>query len=123
MHLTSALVAATLAGLAVAKLVSVDVSNDKGALLFDPNDIVASVGDVVQFTFYPMNHSVVQSDFATPCVPSNGGFFSGFHAVAAGTSDDDAPKFFIEVVDTKPIWFYCAQAGHCKAGMVGVINK
>lgn len=24
--------------------------------------------------------------------------------------------------DTKPIWYYCGQVGHCQAGMVGVIN-
>jgi len=30
--------------------------------------------------------------------------------------------FTIDITTTDPIWFYCAQAMHCQAGMVGVIN-
>jgi hypothetical protein len=34
----------------------------------------------------------------------------------------DFPTFQIKVNDTKPIWGYCGQTGHCEAGMVFSIN-
>jgi hypothetical protein len=43
--------------------------------------VVAAVGDKVQFHFFPLNHSVVQSSFDTPCQPTNNGIFSGFFQV------------------------------------------
>lgn len=56
----------------------VDVGN--GGLIFNPNSVTAAVGDMVEFTFYPMNHSIAQSSFSAPCVPlsSGMGLFSGF---------------------------------------------
>lgn len=30
--------------------------------------------------------------------------------------------FTLTINDTNPIWLYCAQVGHCQAGMVAVIN-
>jgi hypothetical protein len=32
------------------------------------------------------------------------------------------PEFTIKVNDTKPIWGYCGQTGHCQQGMVFSIN-
>lgn len=32
------------------------------------------------------------------------------------------PVFTVLVKDTNPVWFYCATAKHCQAGMSGVIN-
>jgi len=49
--------------------------------------------------------------------PGSKGFFSGFMPVK-----DQMGVFTIWVNDTNPIWFYCSQAKHCQAGMVGVIN-
>ncbi|MCJ1361962.1 hypothetical protein MMC16_001063 [Acarospora aff. strigata] len=104
----------------------VKVSNKNGSLTFAPNDIKATPGSMVQFHFYPKNHSVVQSTFDQPCQPINNimpnvtGMFSGFMPVAAGASE--MPVYTIMVNDTKPIWFYCSQGQHCQAGMVGVIN-
>ena len=37
----------------------------------------AAVGDIVEFTFHPKNHSVTQSSFAQPCTPLPGGFDTG----------------------------------------------
>ena len=37
----------------------------------------AAVGDTVEFTFHPQNHSVTQSSFAEPCTPLPGGFDTG----------------------------------------------
>lgn len=34
-----------------------------------PNSIVAAVGDIVSFQFYPLNHSVIQAKYGYPCVP------------------------------------------------------
>jgi hypothetical protein len=70
------------------------------------------------------NHSVVQSTFNNPCIPisdiqpATRGFFSGFMP----TTGTIIPIFTLEINDTTPLWYYCSQAMHCQAGMVGVIN-
>jgi plastocyanin len=100
----------------------VSVSNAQGtAFAFNPSTIKAAQGDMVQFQFNPLNHSVVQGSFEKPCQPMSGGFFSGFQAVSTGAS---MPSFTITVNSTDPIWFYCSQTllTHCQQGMVGVIN-
>jgi len=99
-----------------------------GRPVFDPSQVEAAVGDLIQFQFYPRNHSVVRAAFADPCIPieqsssANGteGFYSGFMPVSEGSTT--MPTFTIQVKDTKPIWFYCSQGSHCQTGMVGVIN-
>ncbi|KAI9150070.1 plastocyanin-like domain-containing [Paramyrothecium foliicola] len=101
------------------------VAGHGGALLFQPDNIVAEVGDIIEFHFLPRNHSVVQSSFDKPCEPLAGGagFNSGFNfATAEGQSEN---VFQIVVKDTKPIWFYCSQTvgNHCQKGMTGVINQ
>jgi len=106
----------------------VQVSDREGQLLFYPEVLEANVGELVQFHFYPKNHSVAQSTFDDPCVPisesasGNGteGFFSGFMPVEANS--EVMPTFTIPVQDEKPIWYYCATGPHCQNGMVGVIN-
>lgn len=106
----------------------VQAMTSNGAPVFMPSEIQADVGDLIQFQFHPMNHSVVQAAFADPCVPigdspaGNGtvGFFSGFMPVSQDAQS--MPTFTFEVKDTKPIWFYCSQGKHCQAGMVGAIN-
>jgi len=100
----------------------VSVSNTQGtAFAFNPSTITAAQGDMVQFQFNPLNHSVVQGSFEKPCQPLSGGFFSGFQSVMTGAS---MPSFTITVNSTDPIWFYCSQTllTHCQQGMVGVIN-
>lgn len=96
-----------------------------GGLRFDPDNVVAQVGDVVEWHYLPKNHSVAQSSFGEPCQPLADGtsFFSGFNFA---TQQGQAPKVFQVVVkDTKPIWYYCPQqvGSHCQNGMVGVINQ
>ncbi|KAJ9144146.1 Plastocyanin-like domain-containing protein [Pleurostoma richardsiae] len=94
-----------------------------GGLKFDPDNVVAQVGDVVEWHYLPKNHSVAQSSFGMPCKPQDdSSFFSGFQPTAEG----QAPNVFqIVVQDQKPIWYYCAQqnGAHCQNGMVGVINQ
>jgi len=97
---------------------SVDVGED--GFTFSPNTLTVSPGDKVEFHFYPGNHSVTQASFAKPCHPlSDASIFSGFVETTDGEADE---VFTIVVNDTNPIWLYCAQIGHCQAGMVAVIN-
>ncbi|KAL1989665.1 hypothetical protein VTN49DRAFT_6862 [Thermomyces lanuginosus] len=97
-----------------------------GELLFSPENVKADVGDIVQFQFYPKNHSVVQSTFDNPCLPISetkpdaAGFHSGYMPVAEDAAE--LPVFSIRVNDTKPIWAYCSQGQHCENGMVFAIN-
>jgi len=108
--------------LAVASLTSaktIPISVGSGGLVFSPNSVTADVGDVLEFTFVPQNHSVVMGDFANACHPAaTGGFFSGF---IAGNSP---LTFSVSVSSTDPFVFYCSQpaGSHCKAGMFGVVN-
>lgn len=99
-----------------------------GGLHFDPENVVAEVGDNIEVHFRPANHSFAQSSFSSPCVPLldanhyESGFFSGFMP----TSDGEAPNVFtIDVVNEDPIWFYCSQTkgSHCQMGMAGVVNQ
>lgn len=101
----------------------VSVSNAGGTVFaFNPSTITAAKGDMVQFQFNPLNHSVVQGSFEKPCQPLSGGFFSGFQSLSTGATS--MPSFTITVNSTDPIWFYCSQTvlTHCQQGMVGVIN-
>ena len=43
---------------------SVAVGN--GGLLFQPDSVTAKMGETIEFHFYPKNHSVAQSSFASP---------------------------------------------------------
>ena len=78
MHLASLLPLFTLP-LALAKNISISVG--QGGLVFNPEVVTADTGDLLQFHFYPKNHSVAQSSFSSPCKPSTAGVFSGFMPV------------------------------------------
>ena len=81
MHLASLLPLIALP-LSLAKSITIGVG--EGGLVFKPESVTADVGDLLQFHFYPRNHSVVQGSFSTPCQPLAGGAYSGFEVVAAG---------------------------------------
>ncbi|OCK83638.1 hypothetical protein K432DRAFT_261935, partial [Lepidopterella palustris CBS 459.81] len=92
-------------------------------LHFEPENIVAEIGDLVEVHFNPKNHSFAQSSFANPCKPiGDNAFFSGFQPTEGKESEN---IFTITVTDKTPIWFYCAQTvgAHCQMGMAGVINQ
>jgi plastocyanin len=142
MHFNTAVAAALLsAGSAVAQsttaagavpsgsvmVQTVKVGGDNGELTFTPSDIQAAPGSMVQFQFWPQNHSVAQSSFSEPCqpisetntsVPST--LWSGFMPTQSGASM--MPTWTIMINDTTPIWLYCAQGNHCQSGMVAAIN-
>jgi len=92
-------------------------------LHFEPENIVAEIGDLIEVHFNPMNHSFAQSSFSKPCVPiSDDAIFSGFQPTTSG----EAPNAFTIVVKDKlPLWFYCAQTkgNHCQMGMSMVVNQ
>ncbi|KAL7952012.1 hypothetical protein V8C42DRAFT_357037 [Trichoderma barbatum] len=118
----AAAAAVALASQASAETIRVDVGQN-GALAFAPDNVKAAVGDILDFHFHAINHSVVMGDFANPCAPAKtGGFFSGFMPVSG--SGEASETFQVKVNSTDPIFFYCAQNtfSHCVNGMSGVVN-
>ncbi|ORX34444.1 hypothetical protein BD324DRAFT_653221 [Kockovaella imperatae] len=85
-------------------------------LNYEPSTVQASVGDTILFQFQAGNHSVTQSTFQNPCTYS-GGFNSGFFPISGNPVD-----VAITVETSDPIWMFCAQDGHCEAGMVFAVN-
>ena len=81
MHLAS-LLPLIAVPLSLAKSITIGVG--EGGLVFKPESVTADIGDLLQFHFYPKNHSVVQGSFSTPCQPLAGGVYSGFEVVEAG---------------------------------------
>jgi hypothetical protein len=80
----------TTAGLAAA--ITIPVSVGRNGLTFEPNVIHAQERDVIEFRFWPRNHSVVAGDFNEACRPaSENGFFSGFFPTQAGTVNVRTP--------------------------------
>jgi plastocyanin len=96
---------------------------ENNGLHYDPENVVAQVGDMVVFHFLPKNHTVVQSSFDDPCQPIDDGKFSGFNYATNDTESENVYSFIVQ--DTKPFWYYCSQpvGEHCRSGMSGVINQ
>ncbi|KAK0188093.1 Cupredoxin [Armillaria mellea] len=116
-------VIAAIASIASAANITVKVGENSG-LTFDPTSVTAAEGDVVQFEFLAKNHTVTQSTFAVPCekmtTPTEG-VDSGFVPVTNGTTAFPIWSFTVNNASA-PLWFYCAQTGHCAKGMVFAIN-
>jgi plastocyanin len=72
----------TESGSALRATQSVDVG--ESGFTFSPDTIHVPAGGVVEFHFYPGDHSVAQAAFNNPCHPlSDTSFFSGFMASAS----------------------------------------
>jgi len=94
---------------------------------FDPHFINATIGDTITFSFFPREHSVVLTDFKSPCVP-----WSSWHPEEKDTwsgliTEETArknPQTWTWKVDTNdPRFFYCSGPGSCvKWGMVFAVN-
>ncbi|KAI5462788.1 Cupredoxin, partial [Mariannaea sp. PMI_226] len=85
---------------------------------YTPDTIQADKGDIVEFHFSAITHTVVAGNFDKPCTPvSSGGFYSGM------LPNGDQTFFSVTIDSTDPIFFYCAVDSHCQGGMVGVINQ
>jgi plastocyanin len=90
-----------------------------GKNLYEPNQLNASIGDNIIFTFLAKNHTVTQSNFATPC-ESNHMFDTGFNQFNPNNATNITRSYTVDTL--KPTWFFCQQTGHCKSGMVLGIN-
>lgn len=97
----------------------IDVKVGASGLTFSPSSVQANVGDMINFHFYPSNHSVAESSFSSPCQQTESGIWSGFIPSSSGAA---SMMFSVMVNDTKPHWIYCSQHSHCQNGMVMVIN-
>lgn len=98
---------------------------ENNGLHFEPQNVVAQVGDLLEWHFLPSNHSIVQSSFDKPCEPLNtaNALFSGFNfPTPAGEA---ANVFQALVVNTEPFWYYSSQTqgNECQGGMSGVVNQ
>ncbi|KAJ7168249.1 Cupredoxin [Mycena crocata] len=96
-------------------------------LVYSPSNITAQPGDTVTFQFHEKNHTVTASSFQDPCralsltsTTAELGFDSGFMPVSPNATQ--FPTFTLQINDTKPIWAYCRQQGHCGQGMVFSVN-
>ncbi|KAJ4990595.1 extracellular serine-rich protein [Stagonosporopsis vannaccii] len=99
-----------------------------GGFKFTPDQLFnVSAGDTVTFEFYGPDHSVVQAEFGSACVPysyvdadhAGKGFWTDLQFLDPGQNS----YFNITVNDTAPIFFYCAAPGSCiDKLMVGAIN-
>ncbi|CAK7222602.1 hypothetical protein SCUCBS95973_004897 [Sporothrix curviconia] len=102
---------------------TITIAVGESGLAFTPNSIEAVVGDILEFSFYPRNHSVALGTWDHACEPAaaaSGGFFSGFIPV-----DEDASHlatFQVPVDTPDPMVFYCSAGRHCQEGMFGVVN-
>ncbi|RDW65471.1 hypothetical protein BP5796_10163 [Coleophoma crateriformis] len=100
--------------------------NRNKSLVFTPNDVTAAPGDVLQFQFSMINHTVTQSTFANPCMPIAGSeanaaeIHSGF--VPVGANQTTVTTFEVPINNTQPMYLYCAQGPHCMLGMVMTVN-
>ncbi|KAF8325896.1 Cupredoxin [Cantharellus anzutake] len=87
------------------------------SLIFSPDTVTASPGDTIVFNFgTSIPHTATQSTFDDPCTKS-----TNSSAFDSGTKQKGG-TFTYTVLDSEPVWIYCAVSGHCKGGMVAAIN-
>jgi plastocyanin len=126
----AAVIAAFAPSLVSAANITVTVGARKdgtSGLFFDPQQITAQKGDIVNFEFRGGNHTVTQSSFANPCAwqfntaTNQNGFNSGF--VPYSNTSGQVGVYSLGVTNAdSPIWFFCGRPPHCKNGMYGAIN-
>ena len=102
---------------ALAKTTKITVGD--GGLIFKPDNVNAAVGDLLEFHFYPEDHSVAQSSFDKPCEANQTGIWSDFVLVKKGAKGG---VFTVMVNNTDPLWLYCSKEDHCVEGMAMVVN-
>ncbi|QSZ36170.1 hypothetical protein DSL72_007295 [Monilinia vaccinii-corymbosi] len=86
-------------------------------LTFVRKSLHAQVGDQVQFIFSG-KHSVAQSTFDNPCVPSDHApIFSGVISASPNSIDAANPVWTMDLKTNKTLWLYCSVGDHCQKGM------
>ncbi|EIN06559.1 hypothetical protein PUNSTDRAFT_53989 [Punctularia strigosozonata HHB-11173 SS5] len=121
---------AALAGtLASAKDIVITVGGNtttNASLVFQPQEVHATLGDTVIFNFTQGNHTATQSTFASPCIPAHetnitiNGFDSSFRDAGNGTAITILSVPILPENVNTTMWFY--DAALCGKGGVGVIN-
>ncbi|APA08464.1 hypothetical protein SS1G_02155 [Sclerotinia sclerotiorum 1980 UF-70] len=100
---------------AVASQYSVVVGGS--GLIFVPNALTIQVGDTVKFQFFG-KHSVAQSTYNNPCVPSDHApIFSGVISGPDPSSKADTPTFIMDTHVNGTLWLYSSVADECQKGM------
>ena len=115
---TSGIASPTVTG-GLSHMVDVGVGDNT---IFVPNQVDASVGDVVVFRFLKFGLTLTQSTLEHPCNPS-GKFDAGFRTFKAWNQTNETVTFSVQKPD--PVWFFCRQsttAPHCNAGMLFGLN-
>ncbi len=84
---------------------TINVAVGQHGLQYDPDTILANVGDTVEFSFYNV-HSVVQSRPQFPCTPLVGGMYSGIISSCLGCGAAGR-KFLYRVEGVEAVYFYC----------------
>ena len=80
---------------------SVTVGGPQG-LSFSPEQIKATVGDTVIFTYLSQNHTATQSAFDTPCQALAGGMDSGYQANPNNTVNPP-PQVAMQIMVATPL--------------------
>lgn len=93
---------------ALAATIEIQVSG-----VFTPDSVTASPGDVLQFNF-ESQHSVVRSEYDSPCVGATD------NAIYSGAMSSGSFSFLVNSTD--PLWLYCGVGRHCQGGQVMVVN-
>jgi len=113
----------SLAACVLADNITVKVG-ENGGLTYNPDSVTAKEGDIISFQFVAKNHSVTQSSFSDPCTRLTTptlGIDSDFQPVSANATM--VPQWSFTVSNASvPLWFFCKQGAHCKAGMVFAVN-
>ncbi|KAL2912526.1 hypothetical protein HK105_208015 [Polyrhizophydium stewartii] len=109
---TAAAALAALVAPALAATFSVSIGP---GLKYSTPDLAVVVGDTVTWTFAAASHTVTQVTDATTCTNLTVGGFDSKALLA--------PNTFSQTF-TKPgnFWYICTVAGHCTAGMRGVVR-
>ena len=69
-----------------------NIAVGQDGLAYTPNTTYANIGDHVIFSFYPINHNVVQGPFETPCQDGNG---AGISSTFIGSSEGVAVRILL----------------------------
>lgn len=106
---------------------TITVTVAKTAHRFDPQIVNATIGDVITFEFYPIQHSATLADYRSPCVPWSAQHIGDQDVWSGLITEERArvnPQTWSWRVDTNdPRFFYCSGAGSCAGwGMVFAVN-
>ncbi|KAF9031229.1 hypothetical protein BDZ89DRAFT_984840 [Hymenopellis radicata] len=94
--------------------------------VFQPDTVTAKLNDVVVFNFTQGNHTVIQSLFASPCIPAHdanitiNGFDSSFRDAGNGTAVTILTVPITPEIENQTLWFF--DYNSCGEGGVGGIN-